>query len=66
VATVGDVQVLALVAGIRVWIGTTLLLDAWWQRERRPDLAERLRPLLSDSIAEEARSWLDSRDAFDP
>jgi hypothetical protein len=59
---VGDVQPVALVAGILVWIGTTLILDSWWRRERRRDLAERLRPFQPASLAEEAQQWLDEQD----
>jgi hypothetical protein len=44
--TVRDLEVLALVAEILVWIGTTLILDACWRREKRRELAKRLRPLL--------------------
>jgi hypothetical protein len=51
---VGDMQVAALYRGRRVLgIGTTLILDAWWRRQRRSDLAGRLRPSQPDSI----RRW---------
>jgi hypothetical protein len=52
---------LALLAGVMVWIGTTLILDAWWRRKRRPDLAERLRPFRPASLADEAQDWLDEQ-----
>jgi hypothetical protein len=51
--------VVLVVAGILIWAGATLLLDAWWRREHRPDLAERLWPFRSRSLAEEAQEWLD-------
>lgn len=45
-----------LVAGLLSWGGTTLLLDAWLT-QRRPSLADRLRPF-SGSVADEAEVWL--------
>jgi hypothetical protein len=43
-ATVCHVVVAALIAvGVLLWAGATLLLDAWWGRQR-VDLAERLMP----------------------
>ena len=35
---------LIIVVGLLVWAGTTLLLDAWMKRQRRPSLAERSSP----------------------
>jgi hypothetical protein len=35
------------------------LLDAWWRRWDRPDLAERLMPYQPGSVADEAQRWLD-------
>jgi hypothetical protein len=56
------VQVAAvIVVGLLTWAGSTLLLDAWWRRRRRPDLAERLRPFRSIVVADEARDWLDKQ-----
>jgi hypothetical protein len=48
-----------IVARLLTWFGAALVLDAWWRRERRPDLAERLRPFQPASLAEEAQEWLD-------
>jgi hypothetical protein len=54
------VHVTAVVAfGLLTWAGSTLLLDAWWRRGSRPDLAERLRPFQPADLADEARQWLD-------
>jgi hypothetical protein len=39
VAMVTDAMI---VAALLFWAGSTLLLDAWWPRWERPDLAERL------------------------
>jgi hypothetical protein len=64
-ATSGDVQVLPLVAGGFVWVGATLIFDGWLRRERRPDLAERLRPFQPSSVADEAQDWLDSGQPLD-
>jgi hypothetical protein len=59
---VSDVLVAALiVVGVLVWGGSTLLLDAWWRRWDRPDLAERLRPYGHRSVADEAQRWLESQ-----
>jgi hypothetical protein len=52
---------LFLMAGVPFWVGATLIIDGYLRRDRRPDLAERLRPL-QPSIADEARDWLDRRD----
>jgi hypothetical protein len=50
-----------IVAGIAVflltWAGSTLLLDAWVRRRRRPTLTERLLPY-QPSVADEAEWWL--------
>jgi hypothetical protein len=48
--------------GVLTWAGSTLLLDAWWRRRQRPDLAERLLPFPCDSVADEAQRWLDGGD----
>jgi hypothetical protein len=53
-----------IVVGFVVWAGSTLLLDAWWKRQTT-DLADRLMPYQSGSVAEEAQcGWIDklSRD----
>jgi hypothetical protein len=50
-----------IVAGLLTWAGATLLLDAWWRRWSRPDLAERLQPYQTGSIADDAQRWLESR-----
>jgi hypothetical protein len=42
---------LVVVVGLLVWAGTTLLLEAWWRHQRRPDLADRLRPFQPRSVA---------------
>jgi hypothetical protein len=55
-------HVAAVIAvGLLTWAGSTLLLDAWWRRQKRPDLAERLRPFQPDSLADEAKQWLDEQ-----
>jgi hypothetical protein len=51
------VSVLAL-ALILVWSAVTMLLDAWRRRRRRRDLAERLLPYQSPTVADEAQEWL--------
>jgi hypothetical protein len=48
-----------LTVGFLTWAGATLLLDAWWRRWDRPDLAERLKPYQRGSVADEAQRWLD-------
>jgi hypothetical protein len=56
---VGPLPLLLLVvAGIIGWVGATLLLDAVIRRQRRPDLAERLRPYQPTELADEAEVWL--------
>jgi hypothetical protein len=54
-----------IVAGILVWTGAMLLLGSWWRRERRPELAERLRPFQPGSLADEAHDWLHNRQPLD-
>jgi hypothetical protein len=44
---------------VLVWAGVTLIIDGWTRRRRRPSVDEALAPLLSESIADEARAWLD-------
>jgi hypothetical protein len=57
-ATVCGVLVVGLiVVGVLVWGGSTLLLDAWWGRQR-VDLVDRLMPYQRGSVADEAQSWL--------
>ena len=51
---------LFVVVGLLVWIGSTLVIDAWLQHRRRLDLAERLRPFQPMAIGDEAERWLDS------
>jgi hypothetical protein len=48
---------LLTVAGVLFWVGATLIIDGYLRRQRRPDLAERLRPF-HPSIADEAQEWL--------
>jgi hypothetical protein len=50
-----------IVVGLLTWAGSTLLLDAWWRRGRRSDLAERLRPFQPSTLADQARDWLDQQ-----
>jgi hypothetical protein len=56
-ATVCHVVVALVMVGVLVWGGATLLLDAWWRRWDRPDLADR--PMPYPSVADEAQHWLD-------
>jgi hypothetical protein len=56
------VHIAALIAvGLLVWAGTTLIVDGWQRRPKRPDLAERLRPFQPGSLADQARDWLDKQ-----
>jgi hypothetical protein len=41
--------------GLLTWAGSTLLLEDWWRRRRRLDLAERLPPFQPASLADQAR-----------
>jgi hypothetical protein len=50
-----------IVAGLLGWGSATFLLDAWWRRPKRLDLAERLRPFAPTSVADEAQRWLDGQ-----
>jgi hypothetical protein len=50
-----------IVAGLLLWTGTTLIVDARLRRPRRPDLAERLGPFQPGSLADKARQWLDKQ-----
>ena len=52
---------LITVVGLLVWAGTTLLLDAWIKRQRRPSLAERLAPYQQRHVSDEAEEWLQGR-----
>lgn len=53
---------LIAVVGLLVWAGTTLLLDAWIKRQRRPSLAERqLAPYRQRHVSDEAEEWLHGR-----
>jgi hypothetical protein len=47
--------------GLLSWAGVALQWDSWLRRERRSDLTERLQPFQFDSVADEARSWLDDQ-----
>jgi hypothetical protein len=47
--------------GLLVWGGSTLLVDAWWRRWDRPDLAERLLPFQPGSVVDEAQHWLNEQ-----
>jgi hypothetical protein len=49
-----------IVVGVRVWGGSTLLLDAWWGR-RPVELADLLMPFQAGSVADEAQHWLDQQ-----
>jgi hypothetical protein len=51
---------LLIVAGLLLWAGATLLIDAWLRRRHRPDLVERLVPYVP-SVADEAQEWLHHR-----
>jgi hypothetical protein len=33
--------ILIVAIGLLTWAGATVLLDAWWRRDRGPDLTER-------------------------
>lgn len=55
----GVVAVLA-VAGVLVWAGSALLIQAWIDRRGRPGLAGRLLPY-QRMVADEAAEWLDQR-----
>jgi hypothetical protein len=52
---------LITVVGLLMWAGTTVLLDAWMRRQRRPTLAERLAPFQPRHVADEAEEWLSGR-----
>jgi hypothetical protein len=52
---------LLVVAGALFWVGATLIIDGYLRRQRRPDLAERLRPFQPSSVADEAEVWLDHK-----
>ena len=49
------------VAGLLLWAGPALLLDAWIRRQRRPTLAERLAPYQQRHVSDEAEEWLQGR-----
>jgi hypothetical protein len=53
--------VLVTIVGLLMWAGTTLLLDAWMRRPRRPTLAERLALYQPRPVADEAEEWLRGR-----
>jgi hypothetical protein len=60
------VVVALLTAGLLVFCGGTLLLDAWWDRWRDDGgvadrLADGLEPYPPGSIADEAQVWLNDR-----
>jgi hypothetical protein len=55
------VTVAVIAVGLLTWVGVTLLIDGWLRRDRRPDLAERLRPFLFEMLADETQRWLDER-----
>jgi hypothetical protein len=50
-----------VVVGLLTWGGTTLLIEACRRRDKRPDLAERLRPFHFDSVGDEAQRWLEEQ-----
>jgi hypothetical protein len=52
------VVVWLIIVGVLVWIGATLLLDAWWEPQPT-DLVERLMPFEAGSVADEAQRGLD-------
>jgi hypothetical protein len=47
-----------VVAAIVGWIGASLIIDAVLRRQRRPDLAEPLRPFQPSAVADEIEDWL--------
>jgi hypothetical protein len=62
VATVCHAHLAAVIlVGLLVSAGTTLILDGWMRRPKRPDLAKRLLPFQPDSLADEARQWLETK-----
>jgi hypothetical protein len=51
--------VVLIVAGVLLWAGASLLIDAWLRRHLRPDLADRLIPFQTPpSLADEAQERL--------
>jgi hypothetical protein len=46
------------VAGVVIWGGSTLLLDARW-KPQPTELVDRLMPYQYASVADEAQRWLD-------
>jgi hypothetical protein len=55
------VVVLLIVAGVLVWGGSTLIIDAVVCRNRRGTLTERLLPFRPVSVADEVEEWLKGR-----
>lgn len=47
----------AAIAGMLVWMGSALLIDAW-MRSRRPSLSDRLAPFQRQWVADEVEDWL--------
>ena len=52
---------LITVVGLLVWAGTTLLLDAWMKRQRRPSQADSLAPYQQRHVSDKAEEWLQGR-----
>jgi hypothetical protein len=55
----------AVIAGIGIFVVvcsvSTLVIDRWIRRPRRPDLLERLRAYQPKSVADEAQRWLEEQ-----
>lgn len=52
---------LVTLVGLLTWVGSALLLEASFGKERRLDLAERWAPFQRPWIADEAEHWLNDR-----
>ena len=60
-------MIVAVIAvGVLTWASVAWVIDAWMRRDRRPDVAERLRPFGPASVADEAQRWLECRDTTEP
>jgi hypothetical protein len=56
VAVIGGIALYVVVCSV-----STLVIDRWIRRPRRPDLLERLQPYQPTSVADEARRWLEDQ-----